>query len=199
MRRTWPATSPTMSALPVSRWGSPNGWEHRRSLSNFSRLVIDPNRGEDDPTLVMKLYDGTIIPANRAVDAAETPRRLDAYHRPYPPGGGRASRRTARAASRSTPFPSHRSSAAGRPGHGTSRCCTPQDRRLADPLLARLRREHGLVVGANEPYTGALAGDSIDRHATAHGRPNALVEVRNDLHFRRHRTGRMGRTAGPLP
>ncbi|KKK80679.1 hypothetical protein LCGC14_2821090, partial [marine sediment metagenome] len=34
-------------------------------LSNFSRLVIDPNRGEDDPTLLMKLYDGTIIPANR--------------------------------------------------------------------------------------------------------------------------------------
>lgn len=27
-------------------------------LSDFSRLVIDPNRGEDDPTLVMQLYDG---------------------------------------------------------------------------------------------------------------------------------------------
>ncbi|MEL6741563.1 MAG: N-formylglutamate amidohydrolase, partial [Planctomycetota bacterium] len=24
--------------------------------SDFSRLVIDPNRGEDDPTLLMKLY-----------------------------------------------------------------------------------------------------------------------------------------------
>ncbi len=35
-------------------------------LSRFSRLVIDPNRGEDDPTLLMKLYDGTIIPGNRA-------------------------------------------------------------------------------------------------------------------------------------
>jgi len=37
-------------------------------LSKFSRLVIDPNRGEDDPTLVMRLYDGTIIPRNRNVD-----------------------------------------------------------------------------------------------------------------------------------
>ena len=44
-------------------------------LSDFSRLVIDPNRGEDDPTLVMKLYDGTIIPVNRHVDAAEVERR----------------------------------------------------------------------------------------------------------------------------
>src|SRR5690606_6800859 len=52
-------------------------------LSDFSRLVIDPNRGEDDPTLVMKLYDSTLIPVNRQVDAAEVERRLQAFHRPY--------------------------------------------------------------------------------------------------------------------
>ncbi len=52
-------------------------------LSDFSRLVIDPNRGEDDPTLVMKLYDGTIIPANRHIDAAGVGERLDRLHRPY--------------------------------------------------------------------------------------------------------------------
>jgi len=52
-------------------------------LTNFSRLVIDPNRGEDDPTLVMKLYDGTVIPANRHVDAAELARRLNRLYRPY--------------------------------------------------------------------------------------------------------------------
>ena len=52
-------------------------------LSTFSRLVIDPNRGEDDPTLVMRLYDGTIIPANARVDGAETERRLATFHRPY--------------------------------------------------------------------------------------------------------------------
>ena len=51
--------------------------------SNFSRLVIDPNRGEDDPTLLMKLYDGSLIPANRNADAVEITRRLEAYHRPY--------------------------------------------------------------------------------------------------------------------
>ena len=37
-------------------------------LSRFSRLVCDPNRGEDDPTIMMRLYDGTIIPANRNAD-----------------------------------------------------------------------------------------------------------------------------------
>ena len=52
-------------------------------LTDFSRLVIDPNRGEDDPTLLMRLYDGTVIPANRDADAAERERRLAALHRPY--------------------------------------------------------------------------------------------------------------------
>ena len=38
--------------------------------SNFSRLVIDPNRGADDPTLIPQLYDGTIIAGNRYLDGA---------------------------------------------------------------------------------------------------------------------------------
>src|SRR3990170_1257807 len=33
-------------------------------LTRFSRLVIDPNRGRDDPTLVMRLSDGAVIPGN---------------------------------------------------------------------------------------------------------------------------------------
>ncbi|RUU00269.1 N-formylglutamate amidohydrolase, partial [Mesorhizobium sp. M7A.T.Ca.TU.009.02.1.1] len=31
-------------------------------LANFSRLLIDPNRGEDDPTLIRQLYDGIVVP-----------------------------------------------------------------------------------------------------------------------------------------
>ena len=52
-------------------------------LSDFSRLVIDPNRGEDDPTLVMRLYDGTIIPANRHIDEAGIAERVARLYRPY--------------------------------------------------------------------------------------------------------------------
>ncbi|MDJ1006482.1 MAG: N-formylglutamate amidohydrolase [Paracoccaceae bacterium] len=149
-------------------------------LSNFSRLVIDPNRGEDDPTLVMRLYDGTIIPANRSVDAAEVARRRDAYTRPY----HRALAETL--AARDDPilvavhsFTPQFRGRAPRPWHVS--VLHTDDARLAVPLLARLRGLPGTVVGANEPYSGSLKGDSIDRHATAHGRLNALIEVRNDL------------------
>ena len=52
-------------------------------LGGWSRLLIDLNRGADDPTLVMKLSDGSIIPGNRDADAAEVARRIAAWHAPY--------------------------------------------------------------------------------------------------------------------
>ena len=54
------------------------------------------------------------------------------------------------------------------------------DSRLALPLIARLRGM-GFCVGDNQPYAGHLDGDAIARHALTQGRPNVLIEVRNDL------------------
>ncbi len=51
--------------------------------TDFSRLVIDPNRNTDDPTVLMKLYDGTVIPANRHADEVERARRVALCHQPY--------------------------------------------------------------------------------------------------------------------
>jgi predicted N-formylglutamate amidohydrolase len=42
-------------------------------MSCFSRLLIDPNRGEDDPTLIMKISDGAIIPLHRKSGMAASP------------------------------------------------------------------------------------------------------------------------------
>ncbi len=53
------------------------------ALAGFSRLLIDPNRGEDDPTLVMRISDGAIVPGNARIDAAEISRRVETYWRPY--------------------------------------------------------------------------------------------------------------------
>src|SRR5262245_35262995 len=52
-------------------------------LSCYSRLLIDPNRGEDDPTLIMRLSDGAVIPGNHHVDADERERRIARYYAPY--------------------------------------------------------------------------------------------------------------------
>jgi predicted N-formylglutamate amidohydrolase len=147
--------------------------------SNFSRLVIDPNRGEDDPTLLMKLYDGTIIPANRHADRAEIERRLGLCYRPYHEA---LSRMAALPHAVILSVHSFTRQLRGRdPRPWDVGVLFADDIRLSDALVARLKREPDLCVGANEPYGGHLPGDAIDRHAIAHGRPNVLIELRNDL------------------
>jgi predicted N-formylglutamate amidohydrolase len=150
-------------------------------LSDFSRLVIDPNRGEEDPTLVMRLYDGTIIPANRDVGPVETERRLATLYRPYHAALARLAARQADtvivAIHSFTPCLRGR---APRPWH-VGVLHSHLDGRLSRPLIARLAAGGDLCVGDNEPYAGHLPGDSIDRHAIGPGRHNTLIELRNDL------------------
>lgn len=160
-------------------------------LSTFSRLVIDPNRGEDDPTLVMRLYDGSVIPANRRVEDAEVIARLDAFHRPYH-AAIRATITTAQAkmADAGTPTPrpalisihSYTPQLRGRPPRPWhAGVLWDRDARLARPMIDLLRAEPDLVVGDNEPYAGHLAGDTMWTHGTRRGLPHALLELRNDL------------------
>jgi predicted N-formylglutamate amidohydrolase len=104
-------------------------------LSDFSRLVIDPNRGEDDPTLLMKVYDGSIIPANRHADAAEVERRLARYHRPYHTRDRKPDRVAVQARWSWRSIPSPRNSSAARPGHGMWACSMPGTRALPCPFL----------------------------------------------------------------
>lgn len=149
-------------------------------LSNFSRLVIDPNRGEDDPTLLMRLYDGTIIPGNRYADEAERERRLNTCYRPYHAAQAEmAARQDDTVLISIHSYTPRLNGYPQRPWH--IGILFGRDARLSIPLLARLHRETDLCVGENEPYLGHLQGDSVDRHALAHGHPNTLIEIRNDL------------------
>ncbi|MGR3511296.1 MAG: N-formylglutamate amidohydrolase [Paracoccaceae bacterium] len=149
-------------------------------LSNFSRLVIDPNRGEDDPTLVRRLYDETIIPGNRTADRAEIEARLERCYRPYHAAIERVAARRPDSVIVSihtfTPQLRHKDL---RPWHVG--LLFADDTRLSLPLGALLREDPDLVVGLNEPYSGYLAGDTIDRHALRKARHNTLIELRNDL------------------
>lgn len=149
-------------------------------LSNFSRLVIDPNRGEDDPTLLMRLYDGSIVPANRDAGSEERKKRMALCYRPYHEAleGVLESRDDPILISVHSFTPKLN----GRPERPWQvGILSAYDRRLADPLLSRLRAEPDLCVGDNEPYSGHLSGDTIERHALKYGRHNVLIELRNDL------------------
>lgn len=149
-------------------------------LSNFSRLVIDPNRGEDDPTLIMQLYDGTIIPANRQLTLDDINARLETLHRPY------HEMIDALLVDYDDPiivsihsFTPQLRGRPLRPWHVG--VLYADDTRLSDTLFAELSSEDDLVVGDNQPYTGRLTGDTMDRHAIVHGHLHVLIEIRNDL------------------
>jgi predicted N-formylglutamate amidohydrolase len=152
-------------------------------LTRYSRLLIDPNRGADDPTLIMRLSDGAVIPGNRRLDDAERERRIGLYYAPY---------------HRAIDTVIDRCIASGVPPmllsiHSFTESWkeTPrpwhvgvlwnEDVRLARPLLDAFYAEGDLIVGDNEPYSGQLEGDCLWQHATCRGLVNALIEIRQDL------------------
>lgn len=148
--------------------------------SDFSRLVIDPNRGEDDPTLIMRLYDGTVIEGNRRLTEQDRQNRLTRLYRPYHDRvAALAGHRADRAICAIHSFTPQLQGRPPRPWQ-VGVLYSDADTRLGPALVAACRKA-GWVTGDNEPYSGHLPGDSIDRHALRTGRPNVLIELRNDL------------------
>jgi predicted N-formylglutamate amidohydrolase len=151
-------------------------------LSRYSRLLIDLNRGLDDPTLIMQISDGAVVPGNKNLSEAERARRIDRYHRPYHQAIAAAI--GAVMARGLTPFlvsihsftPVWR----GWPRPWQVGILWDRDERSARAMIDGFRSQ-GLVVGDNEPYHGALEGDTLHTHGTLTGLPHALIEIRQDL------------------
>jgi predicted N-formylglutamate amidohydrolase len=152
-------------------------------LSRFSRLLIDPNRGLDDPTLVMRLSDGDLVPGNARHDAEERQRRIDRFWKPYDDAIGATLRQMAQTGVTPCILSVHSFTPVwrGRPRPWHAGILWDRDPRLARLLLNHLARDPTLVVGDNEPYDGALRGDCMHRHGTANGYAHAIVEIRQDL------------------
>ena len=148
-------------------------------LSRFSRLVCDPNRGEDDPTIMMRLYDGTIIPANKTASDAEKEERLRRLYRPYHAAyadlANKIDNPVICAVHSFTPRLRGRHPRPWEVGilHATDDAFSVG--------VINACRDAGWCTGDNEPYAGHLPGDTVDRHALQPGRPNVLIELRQDL------------------
>ncbi|MBZ9711215.1 N-formylglutamate amidohydrolase [Mesorhizobium sp. B2-1-8] len=153
-------------------------------LANFSRLLIDPNRGEDDPTLIRQLYDGTIIPGNYPMAPEERERRLDRFYRPYHDAVGAMIASVVQATGKA-PFifsvHSFTPAMQGRQRPWHVGILWDKDDRAARQLIDMLAEDKDLIVGDNEPYDGALRGDTMFRHAIVNGYAHALIEIRQDL------------------
>ena len=151
--------------------------------TRFSRLLIDPNRGEDDPTLVMQISDGAVVPGNVKIHAAARERRIAEFYAAY---HSAISAEIDAMIGRSVvpaivSIHSFTEAWRGNPRKWRAAILWDKDPRLAPPLLHELRAQTGCEIGDNEPYSGHLRNDTIFRHATSRGLPNALIEIRQDL------------------
>lgn len=148
-----------------------------------SRLVIDCNRYPDDPTAIPEASDGTRIPANESlpeeIRSARVRRYFDPYHAAVAEIIEAALARGQRPAILSIHSMTPEMGGLFRPWQIT--VSSGADRRLADPMLAALRRVAGITVGDNQPYAMDPAEDySIPVHAVRRGLLHLQIEFRQD-------------------
>jgi predicted N-formylglutamate amidohydrolase len=152
-------------------------------LTQYSRLLIDPNRGRDDPTLIMQLSDGRIVPGNAVLDDAEIEARIERYYAPYHRAIDRDIDGAIAAGKPPVLLAIHSFTRAWksvpRPWHVA--VLWDKDPRIACALLRELATIPDITVGDNVPYSGQLKGDTLYQHGTLRGLAHALIEVRQDL------------------
>jgi predicted N-formylglutamate amidohydrolase len=151
---------------------------------HYSRLVIDCNRDPASPGAVPERVDGTDVPGNIGLSAADRAARIDAIHAPY--HTVIAAEIAARAASGQhtivvalhsfTPV----LAGAARPWD-VGVLHEGGDETFSVRLLEALMCEPGLTVGDNAPYHMDETDYSVPRHAFPNGLGYAEIEVRQDL------------------
>jgi predicted N-formylglutamate amidohydrolase len=153
-------------------------------LSGYSRLVVDCNRSIDDPTAMRQISDGVIVPGNRGLDATSRALRAESCYWPYHAAVTRVIDDVAARGVTPAIISIHSCTpvmkGVERPWH--IGVLSGYDRRMADLLIQELGRDPSLCVGDNKPYSGLDPhGYTIENHALPQGRPNVLLEIRQDL------------------
>lgn len=150
----------------------------------YSRLVIDCNRDPMSADAIPAWSDGTAIPGNRELGDDARASRIAAIHAPYQRAiAGEIARRTR--AGHATVLASLHSFTPvmlgkPRPWHiGVLHEGGNED--FARAVLAELKREHGLIVGDNQPYHMDATDYTVPLHAFPAGLPYVELEVRQDL------------------
>jgi predicted N-formylglutamate amidohydrolase len=152
--------------------------------SGYSRLVIDCNRWPGGEGSTPEVSDGTAVPGNQGLTAPAVEARAAACFWPYHREVDRQLDRMLASRSQVALLVVHsftpRMNGLDRPWHVG--VLWNDDARLPAPLLAELRRDAGLQVGDNEPYSARAAYEyTLNAHARSRRLPHCSLEVRQDL------------------
>ena len=152
--------------------------------TQFSRLVIDPNRSSDDPTSIMQIYDGSIIPENIGLSEKQITVRKKKFYQPYHNKisqmldskilfGSFICIVSIHSFTPKLKFKDLRPWEIG--------ILWDEDTRMSEPLIKELEKHKNICIGKNKPYSGSLQGDTLNKHGTRNKIPHVLIEIRNDL------------------
>lgn len=150
-------------------------------IANFSRLLIDPNRAEDQHGLIPHASDGVPIPGNQKLSEEQVNHRTSRFYHDFHDRTDHLVRHCLE--QDITPLICGMHSFTPEM-NGTRRpwqagMLWDRDPRLAQALIRGLSR-HGYHVGDNEPYTGRELFHTMTRHGAAHGLPHVTIEIRQD-------------------
>ena len=155
----------------------------------YSRLVIDCNRAREAPDLIPEVADGTPVPGNAGLDAAQRAERFAAIHQAFHATVAAAlDARAAGPAARPTVLVTVHSFTPRLDTEGRDRpmhlgVLFHRDARLGRALIPLVRAARpDLLVAENAPYRCSdLTDYAVPVHGEARGLPHALLEIRNDL------------------
>ncbi|MGE0237779.1 MAG: N-formylglutamate amidohydrolase [Parvibaculaceae bacterium] len=171
-----------IGAMPIARQLA-EVFDAPAVMCGTSRLVIDCNRKLHDPTLIPATSDGTVIPGNQGLTAAQRVHRIDAYFKTYHDACRRVVADRLGRGERPLFLSVHSMTDRINGGHRPWEISlsSNEDRRATGPVLAALKRMPDLVVGDNEPYDmDPFADYSTPEHALTHGLYYLQVEFRQD-------------------
>ena len=147
-------------------------------LGEYSRLLIDCNRGMNDPTLISVISDRKLILGNKKITKKEQIYRIKKIYKPYHDKINK--KILEKKINVIISLHSFNQIFKGRKRFLEYGILSNEDRRLSDLIIKELMKKNNFV-GDNEPYKGSLIGDTLYKHALKRGIYHSLIEIRNDL------------------
>jgi predicted N-formylglutamate amidohydrolase len=150
----------------------------------YSRLVIDVNRPLESPESIVTLSEHTPIPGNTGLPIQAVAQRQQALFWPYHQRIRQAleAREKAGRPTLLVSLHSFTPSYKGVPRPWHIGVLYGRDARVANMLLAALRKDCALCVGENEPYAVSDESDfTLLEHGEKRGIPHVELEIRQDL------------------
>lgn len=153
-------------------------------LGNYSRLLIDLNRPLGVPSSIPTLSESTEIPGNVGIVEAERNRRAERMFAPFHARVAEhiAMRERTKRATRIVAMHSFTPVFLGKARPWHAGILYDGSREFGEEVIASLKGDAALNVGANVPYVISRGGDyAVLVHGEDRGHPAILIEVRQDL------------------